>query len=402
MEVAFFSDSYLPTRDGVSIEVSALARELHRRGHGVTVFAPHPHVGAPSVDEAVDGIRIVRCRSVPVPLYAQYRWALFPFTKVAGRDFGSSVDVVHAHTPGFLGTAAFFAARRYHLPLVGTFHTDVDAARENFGMWNPIRLFLWAATRYSLGIYWRCDVATAPSVPARDRLLELASRPFRHPIEVVPNGIEIHRFRRGLVVPDWRARCGFGEVPLLTYLGRLTRDKGIHRFLDALAELPPAREWCGVIAGSGPEEASVRERLRDNPELRARVRFLGPVLEEEKPALLSQSDLFVLPSTSDTSSVAVLEAMASGAACVVSNVGGPASIVEDGRTGRIVPVESDRALPRALLELVEDPVERTRLGRSGAEWVRREASIEVTARRFISLYELLRSRGGSRSAARGS
>jgi glycosyltransferase involved in cell wall biosynthesis len=402
MEVAFFSDSYLPTRDGVAIEVSALARELRRRGHGVTVFAPHSRVGAPSADEAVDGIKIVRCRSIPVPLYGGYRWALFPFLKVAGRDFGSNIDVVHAHTPGFLGTTAFFAARRYHLPLVGTFHTDVNAARENFGRLDPVRLFLWAATKYSMGIYWRCDVATAPSAPARETLERLASRPFRHPIEVVPNGIEIHRFRRGLETPDWRARCGFGEVPLLTYLGRLTRDKGIHRYLDALAALPAGHQWAGVIAGTGPEEASVRERLRNDPELRARVRYLGPVLEEEKPALLSQSDLFVLPSTSDTSSIAVLEAMASGAACVVSNVGGPAAIVEDGRTGRIVPVEEEGALARSLLELVEDPSARARLGRGGAEWVRREASIEVTARRFISLYELLRAGGGPSYATGGS
>jgi glycosyltransferase involved in cell wall biosynthesis len=395
MEIAFFSDSYLPTRDGVAIEVHALARELHRRGHGVTVFAPHSLVGAPTREDLIDGIPVVRCRSVPVPLYAQYRWALFPFTKVAGRAFGSSVDVVHAHTPGFLGTAAFFAARRYHLPLVGTFHTDVYAARENFGRWNPVRLFLWAAARYSMGIYWRCDAATAPSEPARSRLLGLATRPFRRPIEVIPNGIELDRFHRDIRVPDWRARCGFGDAPLLTYLGRLTRDKGIHRYLDAVASLPGDVDWCGVVAGAGPEEAAVRERLRSEPGLRGRVRYLGPVLEEEKAALLSQSDLFVLPSTSDTSSIAVLEAMASGAACVVSNVGGPAAMVEDGRTGRVVPVESSGPLAAALEELLTDRGRRRALAAAGAEWVRREASIEVTARRFISLYELVGAAGRS-------
>ncbi len=393
MEIAFFSDSYLPFRDGVAVEVHSLARAIRRLGHGVTVYAPEQVAGAPGREEEYEGIPVVRVRSLPVPVYGEYRWALVPFLPVTGRGFRTNVDVVHAHTPGILGTTALFAARRYRHPIVGTFHTDVYAARESFQSHRLLRLFFWVARWYSLGIYYRCNVTTVPSVPAREALLSHARKPFRHPVEVVPNGIEVDRFHPGLTVPDWRARCGFKDGPLLTYLGRLTADKGIHRFLDALHGLPPGARWSAIVAGVGPEEPTVRARLLADPRLADRVRYIGPVAEDEKPALLSQTDVFVLPSIADTSSIAVLEAMASGATCVVSNIGGPSSIVQEGRTGRIVPVDHPAPLRELLGTLIAEPEERRRLSEAALRWVREEASIEATARRFISLYDLLLSEG---------
>ena len=111
--------------------------------------------------------------------------------------------------------------------------------------------------------------------------------------------------------------------------------------------------------------------------------------EEEKPALLAQSDLFVLPSTSDTSSVALLEAMASGASCIASNLGGPKEILADRSTGRLVSVLAAGELEGAIAQLLDAPAERRRLARAAQDYVRDHASIDATARRFISLYELL-------------
>ncbi len=391
MEVAFFTDSYPPTRDGVAAEVSALARALQRAGHGVHVFTPNPVKGAPPEYVEVDGVPVVRARSVPVPLYGEYRWALWPLSPLVGSRFGEEIDVVHLHTPGMMGSAGFFAARRFRKPLVGTFHTNIYEMQESFAGRPFVQLFLRIAALYGLGTYWRCDVTSAPTAAARRVLEQHARKPFRRPVEVVPNGIELDRFRPGLSVPDWRERCGLPPGPLVTYLGRLTADKGVHRFLSAVAELAPRQDFAAIIGGSGPEAPMVRARLAADPKLRARVRYVGPVAEEEKPALLSQSDVFVLPSTADTSSVALLEAMASGTACVTSDEGGPADLLADGTTGRTVPVRTEGALAREIGELLDAPAERLRLARAAREFVRRTASIDVTADRFITLYELVRS-----------
>ena len=389
IEVAFFTESYLPTRDGVAHEVSALARALTRLGHRVRVYAPNPVVGAPPEHTVVDGVPVLRVRSLPVPMYGEYRWALWPFPALRGERIAEDVDVIHLHTPGILGSAAFLSARRWNKPLVGTFHTNVWEMRNSFPPSLPVRLFFRAAWWYTLGTYWRCDAVTAPTEPAREALVRSARKPFARPVEVVPNGIEVDRFRPGVATPDWRARCGLAAGPLLTFLGRLTQDKGVHRFLDAVAAIGDRTDVTAIVGGVGPEEPNVRRRIDDDPRLRGRVRYVGPVAEEEKAALLAQTDLFVLPSTSDTSSIALLEAMACGAACVASDRGGPSEIVQDGRTGRLVPVLSEGALARSLRELLDDDAERHRLATAGRAWVVATASIDRTARRFISLYELL-------------
>lgn len=387
MEIAFFTDSYLPIHDGVAKETHALARAVRRLGHGVTVFTAQP--GGPPVpkEEEIDGVPVVRSRSLPVPFYNQYRWALFPFRRLRRRLAGH-VDVVHLFSQGMMGNAGLLLGRRLRRPVLGTFNTDIYAMRTSFPRTYPVRLFFRVARLWTLGLYFRCDLTTAPSGHARQALLEHASKPWRRPIEVVENGVELDRFHPGIDEPDWRERCGLGREPMVTFLSRLTSDKGVHRFLDAVERLPALLPFTAVIGGVGPEAASMRQRIAASHYLSQRVRYLGPIAEEEKPALLAQSDLLVLPSTSDTASIVMLEAMACGACGVASNVGGPAAIVQDGRTGRLVAPEPG-PLSRAIGELLADPGKRHRLAANGTEWVRSEASIERSARRFISLYTLL-------------
>jgi glycosyltransferase involved in cell wall biosynthesis len=392
MEIAYFSDSYPPTRDGVAQVTSGLARTVAAQGHTVRVYAPRPTNGPSSPEENVPGVEVHRVRSLPVPLYGEYRWPVFPFRVVGKAARGA--DVVHLHTPGLLGTTGFLAARHGGRPLVGTFHTDLDAMRESVPQKLLVPTFFRVAWWYNLGTYYRCDVTTAPSEAARDTLLRSARKRFRSPIEVVPNGVDISRFRPGATVPDWRSRCGLGDGPLVTYLGRLTTDKGVHRFLDAFALAAARADVVGIVGGTGPEEVAVRARIAREPVLASRLRYVGPVAEEEKAALLGQTDVFVLPSTSDTSSVALLEAMACGAAVVAPSLGGACEVIQADRTGRLVDPRSPERLGAAIAELAQDPGERRRLADTAAQWVREERSLEAMARRFISLYRCVLSGKG--------
>lgn len=388
MEIAFFTDSYPPMRDGVAAVTGGLARTLARLGHTIRVYAPNPRPG-PSTEETRDGVTVTRVRTVPVPLYGQYRWPIWPYGLIRSSRGVRDADVIHLHTPGPLGSMAFLTSRRFGRPLVGTFHTNIREMQESVPSKFLVPTFFRVAWWYNLGTYWRCDVATAPSEAARDALVAGAKKPFHHPVEVIPNGIDVDRFRPDTRVPDWRARCGLPSAPLVTYLGRLTVDKGVHRFLDAVEAALPRTDLVAVIGGQGPEEVRVRERLANDPALASHVRYVGPVVESEKAALLAQSDLFVLPSTSDTSSVALLEAMACGTPVIAPSTGGAAEIVEDGVTGWRVPVTDPAELSGALTRILDDPVVRRRAGLRAAGFVRETGSLEIMARRFISLYRLV-------------
>ena len=347
MEIVYFTDSYPPFRDGVAAITDGLARTMVRLGHSVRVYAPSWRSGRSTEEETRDGVLVRRVRSIPVPLYGQYRWPVFPFGLLREARGGRDADVIHIHTPGPLGSMGFLTSRRFRRPLVGTFHTNIREMREAVPQKFLVPFFFRLAWWYNLGTYWRCDLTTTPSEAAREALLEGARKPFQHPVEVVPNGIDVGRFRPAMRVPDWRVRCGLPGDPLVTYLGRLTVDKGVHRFLDAVSSARERTDLVAVVGGLGPEEAAVRERIANDPRLAGRVRYLGPVAEEEKAALLAQTDLFVLPSTSDTASVALLEAMACGTMVLAPDTGGPAEIVEDGVTGRLVPMMAPGALSGA-------------------------------------------------------
>jgi len=389
MEIAFFTDSYEPMHDGVAAVTSGLARTIARKGHSVSVFAPDPAVGLRSHDEWTDGVRVHRLSSLPVPLYGQYRWPVFPFNLLRSARGAKDADVIHLHSPGAIGSMGFLTSRRYHRPLVGTFHTNIREMQASVPRKLLVPLFFRIAWWYNLGTYWRCDAVTAPSESARDALLAGARKPFRHPIEVLPNGIDLDRFHPGGRIPDWRARCGLSDAPLVTFLGRLTVDKGVHRFLDAVADAARTTDLVAVVGGDGPEEDAVRARIATDPLLRGRTRYVGPVAEEEKAALLGQTDLFVLPSTSDTSSIALLEAMACATMVVAPSQGGASEVVADGVTGRRVDVLAPGALGRAVVDLLDRPDRRREIGARGAQWCREHASLDAMAERLISLYRVL-------------
>lgn len=388
LRIAFFTDSFVPTRDGVANVTATLASALQNEGHEVTVYT----VGLPGLcptDARADGVRVRRYRSVPAPGYPQYRIAVFPYETLLLRSLHRTHDVVHVHTPGFVGLAGWLAARRWGIPVVGTYHTHLKAMLRGSSRGKVSERFLEAWGRFAIDLCDACDLATVPTAAAAAALRRECTRPFAQEPIVVENGVDTRTFRPGLRRPDWKARLGAGTFPLVTFLGRLTRDKGVLRFLDMLDGWDPGVTFTGVVAGEGPQAAEVRGRLRRNHGFPYPVRYLGPVLESEKPALLAQTRVFVLPSLSDTSSVALLEAMASGAACVVTSRGGPGEIA--GRSGACIAVDPEEpiALRNAVARVLRDRMLAETLGRRGRDWVCEHGSVERMARAFTACYRQL-------------
>ena len=382
LRIAFFTDSFEPTYDGVAQVTSTLASALRRRGHEVTVFTVRSP-GLPRVEERPNGIRVRRFRSVAAPSYPQYRIALTPWSLPFSRG---RFDVVHIHTPGFVGLAGWLAARRWRVPTVGTYHTDLTHLLRGVGRTAPSRAFFRAWSRFSIDLCRHCDRATAPTAAASSDLLGPALSPPRREPLLVPNGVDPALFRPGVRTPDWRSRWGVGEGALHLFLGRLTRAKGVERFLAAVERLDRGRPWLAVIAGEGPLRRPLEQRLGGPAALRGRVQFVGPVLEAEKPALLAQSQVFVIPSLSGTSSVALLEAMAAGVPAVVSSFGGPAEIARRSSVGLIVDPRDPDRLAAAILRLLDDRATARSYSVRGRRWVVEHASAERMAREFEACY----------------
>jgi glycosyltransferase involved in cell wall biosynthesis len=198
-------------------------------------------------------------------------------------------------------------------------------------------------------------------------------------IEVVHNAVELERFE-GVDAGGLRAELGAERRPLFLTAARLSDQKGHPTLLEAAAAVPDA---VFALAGEGPEQAPL-EALAGRLGVAARVRFLGR--REDVPRLLAAADAFVLPSLYEGSSLAVLEAMAARRAVVASAIPGTDELIEDGRSGLLVPPGDAGALGAALQRLLGDPALRESLAAAARERVERDFSRETMARRVEAAY----------------
>jgi glycosyltransferase involved in cell wall biosynthesis len=148
-----------------------------------------------------------------------------------------------------------------------------------------------------------------------------------------------------------------------------------------LARYPQARLR---IIGDGPERSGL-EALAGELRISGSVEFLG--FRKDVGALLAESDVFLMSSHYEGISIAVLEAMCAGLPVLATRVGGIPEMVEDGRTGVLVPDGDVEAMAQAMGKLLDSSHDRQRLGAAGKEFLQREFSIDMTAERYFRLYQ---------------
>jgi glycosyltransferase involved in cell wall biosynthesis len=187
------------------------------------------------------------------------------------------------------------------------------------------------------------------------------------------NGVDAERFDVGPADEEAKRALGLDPGrPVVGTIGRLEGRKGQDLLLTASAELLARANGMApqvLVVGDGPTRASLEVQARDLG-VAGSVRFLGGVADV-RPALRAM-DVFVLPSREEGMSNAILEAMAAARPVVATAVGGNGEIIDDGRTGVLVPAGDCSAMAKAVLALLGDV--------EGARRVASEARRDVTAR----------------------
>jgi glycosyltransferase involved in cell wall biosynthesis len=194
----------------------------------------------------------------------------------------------------------------------------------------------------------------------------------------IPNGLEREWF---LPAERHTEREGLRFL----YVGRLAREKGIDTLASAFgrisARLPYARLQ---VAGEGPEGEGLACKAEAEG-WRARLDLLGALSREQVRGTMLGADVFVLPSSFESFSYTLLEAMACGLPCIAADTGGNRDLVDPDRTGFLVRREDPAALADAMIRLAGDPEMRAALGREGAVRAR-EYTLERMIERTGALY----------------
>lgn len=373
MKVLLVSWEYPPVVvGGLGRHVHHLATALADAGHEVVVLSRKP-TGTdpsthPSTDDIAEGVRVIAAAQDPHEFdfatdmmawvlamgHAMVRTGLG--IRTTGRRAGKPwrPDVVHAHD-WLVAHPAIALAEYFDVPLVSTVHAT-EAGRHSG----------WVSGRISRQVHsvesWlvhESDSLITCSASMSDEITELFG-PGLVETRVIRNGIDVARW------PFARRRARSGPAELL-YLGRLEYEKGVH---DAIAALPRIRRTHPgttlTIAGDGTQQDWLVEQARKHKVLKA-VDFIGRVDHEQLVALLHRADAAVLPSHYEPFGIVALEAAATGAPLVTSNVGGLGEAVIDGETGVSFPPRDVARLATAVRAVLDDPVSAQRMAEAARE-----------------------------------
>jgi glycosyltransferase involved in cell wall biosynthesis len=319
------------------------------RERGVPGFEVEVIGTDPNVDR-----RLPAVAEVDIPLYAGLRVGVPSLPATVEALAEGRYDLLHLCSPGPAGVAAALIARTMELPLVGSYHTELGA----YAGLRSGDLRLRAGMDAGLAaFYGLCSVVLSPSDPADESLRALGVPSAR--IARWDRGVDTARFDPSLREPPARP----GELIVL-YAGRLTKEKGVDLLADAFLRAHPRDPRLRLaLAGGGPEERALRDRLGE------RADFLGWLEGDALARAYASADLFLFASSTDTFSQVILEAQASGLPVVAVAEGGPRTLIEDGRTGLLRPADPD-ALAAALCELAAAPALRSRLAAAALEEAR--------------------------------
>lgn len=195
---------------------------------------------------------------------------------------------------------------------------------------------------------------------------------------VVLNGIDIEKF-------SVAAKEQFNDPPVIGVIGRLDEQKG-HKYLFETLNLIKTIPWILWVVGDGSLKNNL-ELLAKDLNLRERIIFLGA--RRNIPEILSQIDIFVLPSLWEGLGLAVLEAAAAGKPIVASRVGGIPEIIKDGETGILVLPKNVKSLADGLEHVLLGVSEAKEMGERARRMVREKFSAEKMAESYGKLYDEL-------------
>jgi glycosyltransferase involved in cell wall biosynthesis len=342
---------------GQEIRVLTEARGVARRGHEVAIAAPgESRIFAEAPGYGVEIIELAIARKTLAGAAAVRRL-------LAERSF--EVVNTHSSTDSWLVALAIASARRPPA-LVRTRHISSPVPRNFASRW----------------LYGRADRIVTTGEKLRLQVIgEVGADPAR--TVSIPTGIDLERFRPGDRSGARAALRLPSEAPIVGIVATLRSWKGHLHLLEALARLGRSDVRLAVV-GDGPMRAALEARAAEL-RLAPQVVFAGN--QRDVSSWMNAFDLFCLPSYANEGvPQALAQAMACGLAVVTTPVGSITELVEDGRTGIIVPPSDPERLARALGALLDDPARRAALGRAALAQARRclgeDAMVEAMIRVF--------------------
>lgn len=332
MNIAYFTDTYLPQINGVVTSIEIFRQHLEEKGHKVYIFCPKTE----EVDQKLkDPAYVFRFKSTKFLWHPEYRLS-WPYSRQLNKFNKLDIDIIHSHTPFSMGLLAVFIAKTKKLPLVHTYHTLFS----EYVHYVPIphdyvkNFAVWASKSY-------CNKNNLVIVPSNSIKEELLKYKVKSPIEVLPTGIDITEVDK---VATNQLNKKFKIDDSLQYLvtvSRLGKEKNVDFLLKVFAKILESRPSTRlIIIGDGPYRNELEEQA-DNLNILEKIIFTGYIKRNDIFPLLKRSKVFVFASKTETQGLVLLEAMSMKLPCVAIDSRGVSDALDNNKGGTLCPDEVD-------------------------------------------------------------
>ncbi|MGY1703829.1 glycogen synthase [Geodermatophilus sp. SYSU D00697] len=303
----------------------------------------------------------------------------------------ADADLVHSHT-WYANAAGLFAGLVHGTPHVVTAHSlEPRRPWKADQLGGGYRLSSWVERT----AYLAADGVIAVSGGMKADILAVYPELDPARVHVVGNGVDAEAYRP-VHDPDVVRSLGVDpDRPYALFVGRITRQKGVMHLLRAAEQLPAEAGLvlCAGAADTPAERQQVADAVAELQGRRGGVVWIEAMLPREQLVpLITGATVFVVPSVYEPLGIVNLEAAACGTAVVASAVGGIPEVVDDGRTGLLVPYDPDdpasfeAGLAMRIAELLADPDRAARLGAAGRERVLAEFGWPAIAQQTVGVY----------------
>ncbi|MBQ3383687.1 MAG: RecX family transcriptional regulator [Erysipelotrichaceae bacterium] len=303
MRIGLFSDTYLPDVNGVVTSVDTLRLALEKLGNDVYVICPSNRIKQVTWDN-----RILRIPGIKVKQIYGYTIASAHHRKAEKMLQELDLEMIHVHTEFGIGQFGRKFARKYHIPVVATYHTFYEDYTHYVNPFN-IRA-LEKVGRLSIRILsekW-CNGVNGLIVPTPKTKKALEGYGVYNKMFVVPTGLDLERFQRDYDNEPLIAENRF----VLVYVGRIAEEKSVDFLLDAMELLKRKNRSVSLaVIGDGPDLEKIRKQAEKN-DLTDMVKFTGKIEHSQVASYYSMADRFVSASLTETQGLTFIEAMAAG------------------------------------------------------------------------------------------
>ncbi len=348
LRIALFSGNYNYVMDGPVRALNRLVRFVLDKDVEVRIYAPTskksflPYAGT-----------LVSVPSFALPGRGEYRLGLGLPQKTRNDIDDFAPDLIHVAAPDWIGHSAVKYAKKRDIPILGSYHTRFDTYARYYGG-AALEKYI---TKILLKFYNQCDLVMPPTSSMSD---ELIKQGFSAPMRIWSRGVEHDVFNPNKRDMKWRKELGFtDDDKVILFVGRVVLEKGIDFFcdvLDALEAKGPA--FKVLVVGDGPAQGYFAKR-------QPKAKFIGYQSGDDLARAYASSDIFFNPSISEGFGNVTLEAMAAQLPCVCAVATGSNSLVLHEKTGYLLPFNETDVFAKALADLIDDDVLRTKMGKAG-------------------------------------